>query len=125
MFHSINPVNHQVLNSFPILNNDELDNKLSLSKSTFHSFWKKTDINYRIECILKVKDNLRDNTAEYAEIITKYDIDRVDKIFEERNNHFSFMLDYQDVFKARPEYFFNSVNWKGKKLPIWEIILNP
>jgi len=70
MFHSINPVNHQVLKSFPTLNNDELDDKLSLSKSTFNSFWKDANIDYRIECILKVKENLQENTDKYAGLIT-------------------------------------------------------
>jgi succinate-semialdehyde dehydrogenase / glutarate-semialdehyde dehydrogenase len=70
MFHSINPVNNQVLKSFPTLNDNELEDKVSISKSTFDSFWKNTGIETRIQSIKKVKENLKENTSEYAKLIT-------------------------------------------------------
>jgi succinate-semialdehyde dehydrogenase/glutarate-semialdehyde dehydrogenase len=70
MFHSINPVNNQVLKSFPTLSDTELEDKLSWSKSTFDSFWKDTAVETRIQSINKVIENLKENTADYAKLIT-------------------------------------------------------
>lgn len=70
MFHSINPVNNQVLKSFSALSDKELEDRLSLSKTVYSFFWKETNIETRIRHILKVKEILLQNKTKYAELIT-------------------------------------------------------
>lgn len=70
MFHSINPATNQVLKSFPVLSNHELDAKLSIASSSFNSYWKTTSLDERIQQVLKVKEHLIRDKRKFAELIS-------------------------------------------------------
>ena len=70
MFQSINPVNQQVLKSFPFLTSDELSSKLELAEECYHFSWKTKSLGNRIEAISKVKEILNQNLELFAKLIT-------------------------------------------------------
>ena len=68
-FKSINPYNEQVVHTYTSISQTELDAKLDLSADAF-SKWKNTDLDDRIKLLRKAAEILRNNSAEYAKMIT-------------------------------------------------------
>ncbi|MDX1939981.1 MAG: NAD-dependent succinate-semialdehyde dehydrogenase [Saprospiraceae bacterium] len=70
LFQTINPVNNQLVESFSTLSDDDVQKKLNLSKKSFYDFWKDITTEERAIYILKIAQNLRQNQAFYASLIT-------------------------------------------------------
>ncbi|MFD1553232.1 NAD-dependent succinate-semialdehyde dehydrogenase [Putridiphycobacter roseus] len=68
-FISINPYNGQVVHTFKAISEKELEEKLNLSQTVFQS-WKATSLADRTDLLKRVGSLLRDNTLEYAKMIT-------------------------------------------------------
>ena len=68
-FKSINPYNNELIEEYPVLSSQLLENKLQRSTKAFHS-WKKTSFSERALLFQKVAEILRSNKAHYANIIT-------------------------------------------------------
>jgi succinate-semialdehyde dehydrogenase/glutarate-semialdehyde dehydrogenase len=68
-FYSNNPYNGEQVGEYTALTSDELDKKLEKSEEAFKS-WSKRPLSYRTDLIKKVGQILRDDTEEYAQMIT-------------------------------------------------------
>jgi len=68
-FQTINPYNNEVLETYQSITPDELKAKLNHAEEAFKS-WKKTSFKERAALMMKVADLLKDNTEEYAKMIT-------------------------------------------------------
>lgn len=68
-FNSINPYNGKQVGKYTTLTSDELDNKLKKSEEAFKG-WSKRPLSFRTDLIKKVGQLLRNNTEDYAQMIT-------------------------------------------------------
>ena len=68
-FKSINPYNSQVVGKYTALTEKELTNKLTKSQDAFES-WSKVTLSERCRLLKKAGQVLKDNTEEYAQMIT-------------------------------------------------------
>lgn len=68
-FQTINPHTNKVLETYQSITVDELKTKLDKSEEAYQS-WKKTSFKERAALMMRVADLLKDNTEEYAKMIT-------------------------------------------------------
>lgn len=68
-FKSINPYNAEQVGNYNSLTNEELDQKLIKSQKAFES-WRKVSLQERCSLLKNAAKVLRDNTEEYAKMIT-------------------------------------------------------
>lgn len=67
---SVNPYNGEVLYEFKELNKSQLEDKIKVADKAFLT-WRKSSFDERSELMMKVRDELKENSKKYAEIITK------------------------------------------------------
>lgn len=68
-YQSINPATGELIETFPELNDRQLDQKLETSEKTYRQ-WRKSPFAERSEKMLKAADLLRSNTHDYGKIIS-------------------------------------------------------
>ncbi len=69
-FISSNPFTGEVIEKFPFIPDEELYEKIDLSRSVYYDSWSRISVEERVDKIKGVSKLLRDNDEKYAKIIT-------------------------------------------------------
>ena len=69
-FISSNPFTGEIYEKFPFITDEELFDKINLSKEIYYDFWSRMSVEERVDRIKGLSQLLRDNDEKYAKIIT-------------------------------------------------------